>query len=201
MSFGRETFKSSAQQAIYDLARAGVIYIGVSWIYSPIKQWASQQLKMTPQQAIAWGAVVAVITAFVVILCLDLVIPLFRRSRVVHQDEWKNFTKWAPVYGKKFRNCEVEIDGRFFDRCEFTNVTLVFNGHGPVKIENPIWHGTLMFKSTNQIAITAAYMMQLVMQLQKHLGGELIIATGDEHGNLKPIDVQPRKVSDIKKQP
>ena len=112
----------------------------------------------------------------------------------INDDAWKNFNQWEHIYAKKYLNEEVVIDGKFFDRCEFTNASLMFNGTGPVKIEHPTWRGNVAFKIASQAGITAVHMTHYIAQVNQALTGEpTVIARGDRHGNITPINVEVTK--------
>jgi len=65
--------------------------------------------------------------------------PIYRswHSSSLH---WSDLPEMVTVDGQSFVNEKVVLDNRGFTNCKFRNVTFVYHGTGPVKLENiDIW--------------------------------------------------------------
>jgi hypothetical protein len=56
------------------------------------------------------------------------------------------------IEGKSFANESVEMDGKLFRECDFTNVTLIFHGTANAAFEHTGFHQPLIIKTDNQAA-------------------------------------------------
>ena len=63
---------------------------------------------------------------------------------------WPNPYTPISVVGKKIANERVPVDGHSYYKCDFTNVTLVYNGTTPIQMANCDFHGVTLFHSDSQ---------------------------------------------------
>src|ERR1700730_7033664 len=69
------------------------------------------------------------------------------------------FLKWPDPYhpilvsGRIFQNEKVPLDGYYYSNCDFHNITFVYNGTTPIRLNNNHVFGDLNF-STNNLAIS-----------------------------------------------
>ncbi len=95
----------------------------------------------------------------------------------------------TPVTGRTFAFSEVEIDGKAFLECTFTNATLVYRGTGPFAFQNSKFSNSgVVAKTSNKAAISYA---QLLGMLQS-MGFSTQLATQDAAGNLKFLPPPPK---------
>ena len=127
-------------------------------------------------------------------LCVIAALVWERRSQRVSDARWINFSDWEVVRGKTFLREDVVVDGKFFDRCEFIDANLVFNGTAPVKIEEPVWRNSLSLKTPNQVAISAMQLLQLVQAVSEAKGVKATISRRDKFGKYSPLNVTAKKL-------
>jgi hypothetical protein len=89
------------------------------------------------------------------------------------------------VSGSVFINQSLEVDGKSFRDCEFTNVTFTYNGTGPTDFTGCVFHKSITLESLNQAVIEFS-------QLQKALRS----IPGGEIGRDGPVDARGHLLSD-----
>jgi hypothetical protein len=91
------------------------------------------------------------------------------------------------VYGKSFRNEKVEIDGKSFQKCTFTNVTFVFHGLAPFDCINCQIDGSRWVESDSD-SVAGAWMLIKFMDFMKP---DAPLLKNDAGGNPTPIPDTP----------
>ena len=71
MSFSRDTAKTAAQQAIYDLVKTALGVLWLSFAFPALKTVGQSALGMTPGQAFAWGLLFALVLPFIALFLWD----------------------------------------------------------------------------------------------------------------------------------
>lgn len=98
--------------------------------------------------------------------------------------------KLVTVSEKEFVNTTVEVDGKRFDRCKFTNVTFLYNGIGPTDFVE-----CKILESVNLVTYSKATMGLMTLQnfLQKVSGkNKMEISGRDATGAVVPFNVIKR---------
>ncbi len=67
-----------------------------------------------------------------------------------------NDDQFTRVAGKVFSNMEIKLDGHWYDDCEFTNITLLYDGDAPFQFSNSVFYGPLNVK-TDSPSLSAFY--------------------------------------------
>jgi hypothetical protein len=79
------------------------------------------------------------------------VAELKKKPVAIVQDEQKQkLLATVTITGRSYANEIVDIDGKIFDRCTFTNATLLYHGTGSATFIDPKLVGSLMFESDSQ---------------------------------------------------
>ena len=79
------------------------------------------------------------------------------------------FPRWPYPYeperivGRKFANERVVLDGRSFFDCDFTNVTMVYNGTTAIQLRDNRLHGVIRY-DTNNPAVVGTILMLFAMK-------------------------------------
>lgn len=93
------------------------------------------------------------------------------------------------ISGRNYLNETVDIDGRVFDHCTFTNVTFFYHGTGYADFKEVKFFGDILLKTDDRPAM--AY-MQLATDLKKYPGIKVGHVYGiDTKGGMTPIDTEP----------
>jgi len=91
------------------------------------------------------------------------------------------------VYGKTFRNEKVELDGKSFQKCTFTNVTFVFHGLAPFDCENCLINGSRWVESDSD-SVAGAWLLMKYMDFVKP---DAPLYKNDSGGNPAPVPDTP----------
>jgi len=87
------------------------------------------------------------------------------------------------VRGVKFHNETVELDGKRFEDCTFTNVTVMFHGTAPMEIENSEFAGSLLIQSDDP---AVNHFVRVAESLRNfHTVARFGCISVDEKGNTK----------------
>ncbi len=82
---------------------------------------------------------------------------LKRADRLQSELEDARKTTWSgtltPVSRKTFTNEQIEVDGKSFDHCTFTNPTFTFHGNGPWQFMECQFHGVVITRTDNRAAM------------------------------------------------
>jgi hypothetical protein len=70
------------------------------------------------------------------------------------------------IVGKKFSNQRVLLDGRSFLDCEFSNVTLVYNGTTPIQLRNNRIRGAIRYDSDNPAVVATILMLNAMREFR-----------------------------------
>ena len=92
--------------------------------------------------------------------------------------DYKKFPsdKFEQVFRRTFINETVELDGKFFEECTFSNVTFVYQGLGPTRIINARWLGSTGLSSDNASIKTWANLSNYI----RHLKGVEVVIEGEK---------------------
>jgi hypothetical protein len=128
-------------RAIGILGIALALFFG-AWSLAP-EGWP----KMPP-----WAIYLGVATGiFLVGIAGGMIVSEYRKDDSVIA----NFAKWPEPYrpisvvGKVFRNERVALDGKFYSRCTFENVTFVYNGTTTIQFSDNKVVGSVWYASDN----------------------------------------------------
>ena len=104
------------------------------------------------------------------------------------QDEQKQKDpSTVTITGHSYSNEIVDIDGKIFVRCTFTNVTLLYHGTGSATFIDPKLIGSLVFESDNQ-AVRGYYELLHFFKTRPNID-RLKVGTKDvATGNFKPFE-------------
>src|SRR5439155_26021747 len=140
-----------------------------------------------PSMPNIWLTPIWLISSGLLLASMAWMVPKLARTR-----QRCDLTKWQlteqkTVYGHLYLNEKVEIDGKIFDHCRFSNVTLVSHGLGPVEFKESHFNGDLGLLTDN-MANKAFILLVTVLQRQLAQSGKQLRLMGmDEHGNLVPL--------------
>jgi hypothetical protein len=70
------------------------------------------------------------------------------------------------IVGKKFSNERVVLDGRSFFDCEFSNVTLVYNGTTPIQLRGNRLRGVIRYDSDNPAVVATILMLNAMREFR-----------------------------------
>jgi hypothetical protein len=91
-------------------------------------------------------------------------------------------TKQETIYGQSYINQTLEIDGKSFDHCHFTNVNFIFHGLAPTDFKEVTMQGDIQFKTDNVAAKGYARLIKAFPNAIPDWRGE------DVHGNQRLLD-------------
>jgi hypothetical protein len=83
-----------------------------------------------------------------------------------------SFPRWPYPYqperivGKKFANERVVLDGRSFLDCDFTNVTMVYNGTTAIQLRGNRLHGAIRYDTDNPAVVGTILMLHAMKDLR-----------------------------------
>jgi len=83
-----------------------------------------------------------------------------------------NFPTWPYPYqperivGKKFANQRVVLDGKSFFDCDFTNVTMVYNGTTAIQLRGNRLHGAIRYDTDNPAVVGTILMLHAMKDLR-----------------------------------
>jgi hypothetical protein len=183
MGFTRDTTRTSAQQAIYDVIKAGFAAMWLIWGRESLSSLAVSYLGMSVRAGLAWGVVAAIVLAFVSFFFYE-----WWRSRESGQiaPAWEGFEPNKKKHRKKYRNMEVRVDGQSFDYCRFDNVTLRYFGVRGTMFNECQFHGSLIV-ATDHPAVTGY--LSLTEALKQLPGIKFrVMKISKEDGTMSPID-------------
>ncbi len=70
------------------------------------------------------------------------------------------------IVGRKFSNERVVLDGRSFFDCEFSNVTLVYNGTTPIQLRGNRVRGAIRYDSENPAVVATILMLNSMREFR-----------------------------------
>jgi hypothetical protein len=82
------------------------------------------------------------------------------------------FVRWPYPYeperivGRKFSNERVVVDGKSFFNCDFTNVTIVYNGTTAIQLRGNRLHGTIRYDTDNPAVVGTILMLYAMKELR-----------------------------------
>lgn len=95
------------------------------------------------------------------------------------------------IRSRAYKNQEVLLDGKRFDRCMFDNVTFMYNGTAKYSFGEPSTiTGNIQFKSDSEIVHGAIYVFQLLQQAFPNSG--LKIEHRDDQGRMLKARCRPQ---------
>ena len=77
------------------------------------------------------------------------------------------------IVGKKFANQRVVLDGKSFFDCEFSNVTLVYNGTTPIQLRGNRVRGALRYDSDNPAVVGTILMLYAMKEFRAEFKPDL----------------------------
>jgi|GEM_PF-4642534 len=108
-----------------------------------------------------------------------------------------DYRKWQSdknevISRKAYLNEAVELDGKTFDHCTFTNVTIVYHGLASTSLLEPTFQGTLALRTDNQ----AAKGLWLLTSFVRSVPGVSSYTLGeiDDKGAIREIESSAKKV-------
>jgi hypothetical protein len=84
-------------------------------------------------------------------------------------DAFKN-PRYEIVGGYVFVNQAIEVDGKSFRDCSFTNITFIYNGNGPTEFIGCLFHKSITLESRNPALIEFAQLQKVLRSIP---GGEI----------------------------
>jgi hypothetical protein len=156
-----------------------------------------------PDILILWGGIAAIIG---VAACLYYpfyplpwpAIPLALLTGIAMTWWWmypgQNNIQWneerrQTIVRKNYANEIVKIDGRVFDHCKFINVTLLYEGEGPVTFIESQFSGSTVLQTPHPAINT--YVQIQTWLLSSPNVAKSFIAEKDESGNLRILSRSP----------
>lgn len=73
---------------------------------------------------------------------------------------WKNVPEMVRIDGRHFVNEKVELDNHAYTNCTFRNVTFIYNGNGPVTLQNIDLFPPMVFETHSDIVLTTFGMLK-----------------------------------------
>ena len=77
------------------------------------------------------------------------------------------------IVGKKFSNERVVLDGRSFFDCDFSNVTLVYNGTTPIQLRGNRVRGAIRYDSDNPAVVGTILMLYAMKEFRSEFKPDL----------------------------
>jgi len=105
------------------------------------------------------------------------------------------FSDKAPlqvIQDKKYVNETVDVDGREFEDCNFSNVTLVYDGVAPYEFVGDHFDGSIRLLSRNPSIVDYGALEQSLAKYPGISGGSFGLM--DQNGNVKPLTNFTRQI-------
>jgi hypothetical protein len=139
----------------------------------------------------------------VVVMCAALCLAyyhIYTASNVnTKRDKLKDFRnpEWETVVGKSFKNEEIILDKKRFWNCTFDNVTLRFNGEGPVEFMGGCnFAPNMILASNSPVAMEYANLIEILRSIPNTVAKHVSV---DKDGRPLKATFQIREVTPDKK--
>jgi hypothetical protein len=110
MSFTKDTLRSSAQRAIYDVVRAGLLYVFLTWA----RPWLTEQAEtLNIPGAVAWATLLLVVLAFAGVFVFDW----WRAGRRQNPDRVTGHPSPQETSGKPQQESDLELAAYLSEQC------------------------------------------------------------------------------------
>lgn len=105
--------------------------------------------------------------------------------RLHHQDcrKFQDLSQQL-IYGREFINEKVEIDGKRYENCTFTNVTFVYHGTGSFSFVNNSFHGARGIE-TDSDAVATTFLLLRGLKME---GVPVLLPDSQGHYKVKQMD-------------
>lgn len=170
------------------------IYVCLLLLSASLVGWALQNLGWVEKIPILRDKRISLSTSLICGIVLTFSVWLVLRG--VEKENKYDYRKWQSdkneIVSRHFFHDEVvEIDGKTFDHCKFSNVTLLYHGVANTTLLEPQFEGDLVLKSDNQ-AVKGMMLLESSFRnnpnVMKFGVGEI-----DANGNVRTIEQLERK--------
>jgi hypothetical protein len=109
-----------------------------------------------------------------------------------------DYTKWQSdknetISRRNYLNETVEIDGKLFDHCKFTNVTLMYHGLGATTFLEPQFVGSVALRTDNQ-AVKGFGILESFLRSAPNTSSFTLGEVDPSTGNIRIIETMKKNV-------
>jgi hypothetical protein len=101
-----------------------------------------------------------------IVVALGVVAASWLGGRTGAFPAWRYPYEPERIVGKKFANERVVLDGRSFFDCDFSNVTLVYNGTTPIQLRGNRARGAIRYDSDNPAVVGTILMLYAMKEFR-----------------------------------